>query len=350
MQGHEPHAASVRAVPIERGRAGTIHAVVCDRYGGPLVARLADVPRPVIVAGQVLIEVRASSICRGDIHLLNGKPYLVRIAGYGLFRPKHPIPGQNVSGVVIEAASGVAGLTPGDEVFGEIPHGAFAELAAAPAARLALKPARFGHEDAAALPVSGITALQSLRDAGRLRAGQSVLINGASGGVGTLAVQIAKALGADVTAVCGTRHIEAILGLGADRVIDYTREDFASAGLQHDVMLDLAGNRSLADCRRAVKPGGVLVACGQLAGGTWLGPVPRLIKVALTGRLSRCTMTPFMARPNSADLQVLARMADAGQLQPVVDKRFALAEIAQALAHVAAGPVEGTTVLGVVGA
>ncbi len=350
MQRPEPHAVSGRAVPIERGRASTIRAVVCDRYGGPEVARLADVPRPVIGADQVLIDVRASSICRGDIHLLNGKPYLIRIAGHGILRPKHPVPGQNVSGVVIEVASRVTGLAPGDEVFGEIPHGAFAELVAASAARLALKPASFGHEDAAALPVSGITALQSLRDAGKLRAGQSVLINGASGGVGTLAVQIAKALGADVTAVCGTRHLEAVRGLGADRVIDYTREDFASATLQHDVMLDLAGNRSLADCRRAVKPGGVLVACGQLAGGTWLGPVPRLIKVAIAGRLSRCTMSPFLARPNSADLQLLARMADAGQLQPVVDKRFALAEIAQALAHVAAGPVQGTTVLAVAGA
>lgn len=345
MQGDEPYALSGRAVPIERGRVTTIHAVVCDRYGGPEVARLADMPRPVIGAGEALIEVRASAVCRGDIHLLNGKPYLVRIAGYGLLRPKHLVPGQNVSGIVIDAASGVAGLAPGDEVFGEIPHGAFAELAVAPAARLALKPASLDHEHAAALPVSGITALQSLRDAGKLRAGQNVLINGASGGVGTLAVQIAKALGADVTAVCGSRHIEMIQALGADRVIDYTREDFAAVGLQHDVMLDLAGNRSLSDCRRAVKPGGVLVACGQLAGGTWLGPVPRLIKAALAGRLTRCTMTPFLAQPNSADLQVLARMADAGQLRPVIDKRFALAEIAHALAHMAAGTVQGTTVL-----
>ncbi|MDX2289707.1 MAG: NAD(P)-dependent alcohol dehydrogenase [Hyphomicrobiaceae bacterium] len=320
-------------------------AAIVERYGVPEQVRIAAVPRPIAGPDEVLIEVRATAICRGDIHLLTGIPYIVRLAGYGLVRPRYRIPGQNVSGRVVTIGARVTGFCHGDDVFGEIPRGAFAELVSAPARLLAAKPKTIGHQEAAAVPVSGLTALQALRDAGGLRPGQSVLVNGASGGVGTFAVQIAKAMGAEVTAVCHTRRAEAVRALGADRIVDYTLQDFAAMGLVHDVMLDLAGNRSLADCKRALKPSGTYVACGQLEGGDWLGPIPQMLRVALVGRLSSQAMRPFLARPNSEDLLVLAGMIAAGQVRPVVERRFPLARIAEALAHVAAGHVQGTTVV-----
>lgn len=326
-------------------RADTMRAAVVERYGGPEQVRIAAVPRPIAGSDEVLIEVRATAICRGDIHLLTGIPYVVRLAGYGLVRPRYRIPGQNVSGRVVAIGARVTDFHLGDDVFGELPRGAFAELVAAPSRLLSAKPTTISHQEAAAVPVSGLTALQALRDAGRLRPGQSVLVNGASGGVGTFAVQIAKAMGGEVTAVCSTRHAEAVRALGANRIVDYTREDFAAMGLAHDLMLDLAGNRSLADCKRALKPGGTYIACGQLKGGDWLGPIPHMLRVTLAGLLSSRAMRPFLARPNRDDLLVLAGMIDAGQVRPVVENYYPLARIAEALAHVAAGHMQGTTVV-----
>lgn len=324
---------------------GTMHAAVMERYGGPDLVRIADVRRPIAGPDEVLIEVHATAICRGDVHLLTGVPYVVRLAGYGLVRPRFRIPGQNVSGRVVTVGARVTDFRPGDDVFGEIPRGAFAELVAAPARLLASKPKTISHQEVATVPVSGLTALQALRDAGELRPGQSVLVNGASGGVGTFAIQIAKAMGAEVTAVCGTRHVEAVRALGANRIVDYTREDFAAMGHAHDVMLDLAGNRSLAACKRALTLRGTYVACGQLEGGNWLGPIPHMLRVTLAGPLSSQTTRPFLARPKRDDLLELARMIDAGQIRPVIDRRYPLARIAQALAHVAGGHGHGTTVV-----
>ena len=332
------HAGATVAEP-----ASDMLALVANRYGPPESTRVVTLARPTIVASQVLLRVHAASVCRGDTHLLAGQPFLLRLMGYGLTRPRHRIPGQNVSGEVVAAGENVDGLRPGDAVYGEIPYGAFAEYAAADARLLAPKPANLTHEEAAALPVSALTALQSLRDTARLKAGQRVLINGASGGVGTCAVQIAKALRAEVTAVCSIRHAGLMRSLGADRVVDYKKEDFVRCGLEHDVVLDLVGNRTLRDCEQVLKSGGVFVAASP--GDS--SPLAWMLKVSLANATSRSKFTVFMARPNGNDLRVLARMAEAGQLRPVIEKRYPLTEAAAALDHVASGHAQGTSVISV---
>ncbi|WP_159930133.1 NAD(P)-dependent alcohol dehydrogenase [Nocardia sp. CY15] len=326
---------------IERA---TMTAIVAPRYGSSEALRTQAVPRPVAAAGEVLVRVRAAAVCRGDVHLLTGKPCAIRL-GFGLRRPKYPVIGHDLAGDVVDVGPGVSEFDRGDSVFGAVDSGAFAEFARVPVGRLARVPDGLTVIEAAALPDSGMTALQGLRDVGGLRAGQKVLVNGASGGVGTSAVQIAKALGADVTAVCGPRHVETLRALGADRVIDYTTADFTRDTDRYDVLLDLVGNRPLTACRRVLAPKGVFVSSAGAPGGDWLGPVLWVAKVVLTGLVVGQTMRPLLMRPFRADLEFLAGLAAEGKLRPVIERRFPLAAAASAVAHVAAGHAQGKTVI-----
>ncbi|WP_217439970.1 NAD(P)-dependent alcohol dehydrogenase [Nocardia barduliensis] len=322
----------------------TMTAIVAPRYGSSEVLRTQTVPRPVAGDGQVLVRVRAAAVCRGDLHLLTGKPYAVRL-GFGLRRPKDPIIGHDLAGEVVAVGAGATGFDRGDLVFGAVDAGAFAEYVSVPAERLARVPDGLTVAEAAALPDSGLTALQGLRDVGGLRAGQKVLVNGASGGVGTAAVQIAKALGAEVTAVCSTRHVEMLRSLGADLVVDYTTTDFTSGTDRYDVLLDLVGNRSLTDYRRVLAPKGVFVSSAGSPGGDWFGPVLWVGKVVLTGLVVGQTMRPLLMRPRRADLELLAVLAAEGKLRPVIERRCPLAAAAAAVGHVAEGHAQGKTVI-----
>lgn len=319
-------------------------AIIQPEYGSADVLRLETVGKPVAREDEVLIAVRAASVCKGDVHILTGTPYLLRLMGYGLLRPKNR-PGQNVAGRVEAVGKNVTTLRPGDEVFGQVPHGGFAEYVCAPEDTLAPKPTNLTFEQAAAVPDSGLTALQGLRDIGHLQPGHKVLINGASGGVGTFAVQIAKSLGAEVTAVCSTRHVDKVRSIGADQVIDYTQDDFAQRGQRYDVMLDLVGNRSLSDCKKVLNPKGVYVSSAGSPGGNWIGPFVWLIKVVLAGAFASQKMTPFMVQPQSDDLIVLKELIEAGKVTPVIERQYALEETPDALRHVAEGHAQGKTVI-----
>ncbi|HLL52270.1 MAG TPA: NAD(P)-dependent alcohol dehydrogenase [Myxococcaceae bacterium] len=324
----------------------TMNAIVQPAYGSAAVLRLEAVERPVPGNGEVLVRVRAASVCRGDVHLLTGTPYLLRLM-FGLRRPKRRVAGQQVAGTVEAVGPGVTTLKPGDEVFGQTPGGAFAEYVCTPAALFAPKPANLTFEQAAAVPVSGMTALQALRDVGHLEPGQKVLINGASGGVGCFAVQIAKALGAEVTAVCSTRHVDKVRSLGADRVVDYTREDFARGSERYDAMLDLVGNRSLADCKAVLQPKGVFLSSAGSPGGNWIGPIVWMLKVMLAGMFGSQKMAVVMSTPKREDLLSLRSLIEAGKVTPVIERRYALREVPAALGHVAEGHSQGTTVISV---
>ncbi|MDC0716816.1 NAD(P)-dependent alcohol dehydrogenase [Nannocystis bainbridge] len=320
----------------------SMRAIVQSAYGGPEVLRLEEVARPEVGAGEVLVRVHAASVSRGDVHLLTGKPYLLRLM-FGLRRPKQRVAGQNVAGVVAAVGPGVTAFAPGQRVFGLVQAG-FAEYVRAPAERWAVMPAEASFAEAAALPDAGMTALQGLRDVGKLQAGQRALIVGASGGVGTMAVQVARALGAEVTAVCSTRHVQTVMSLGAARVIDYTREDYAALPERHDVVFDMIGDRSLAICRSLLTPTGVYVACAG-GGGEWLGPMGRLTRMMLRNALPGPRMASLMTAPRQADLQLLAELVAAGKLRPVIEHTYALAETGAALGHVAAGHTQGKVVI-----
>lgn len=334
------------AVPTEQDK-GQMNAIVQRAYGVPNVLEYATVDRPVPGADEVLVKVRAASVSKGDVHLLTGTPYLIRLMGYGLLRPKHVVPGQSVAGIVEAVGGDINSLQPGDEVYGEVPHGGFAEYVCAPAEKFAPKPSALSFAQAAAVPDSGMTALQGLRDVGQLQPGQAVLVNGASGGVGTFAVQIAKAMGAKVTAVCSTRHVDLLRSLGADEVVDYTSRDFAQLDRRYDVVLDLVGNRTLADCRRVLNSRGVFVSCAGSPGDKWIGPVVWMLKVVVTGALSSQKMAPFIMEPRREDLLVLNEWIAAGAIKPVVERQYPLAQTAAAFGHVVEGHAQGKTVIAV---
>ncbi len=314
-------------------------AMVYRSYGSPDVLEFTTMAEPVPGDGEVLIEVRAASVNKGDWHLLHGEPFLVRPSA-GLWRPKHPILGADVAGVVVATDRGATRFQPGDAVFGDLSaagRGGFAEYVAAPEAALARKPAGVSFTDAAATPTAGVTALQGLRTHGRIQPGQQVLINGASGGVGTFAVQIAHALGATVTAVCGTRNVEQARRLGADAVIDYTQEDFTQGGQRYDLVFDTVGNRSVAEYRQVLAPQGRFVTTAYLPALALLGPW-----LAWRGGPS---MQNMMARPNRADLDFLAGLLEERRLTPVIDRCFPLAEVPAALRYVGAGHARGKVVV-----
>jgi NADPH:quinone reductase-like Zn-dependent oxidoreductase len=323
-----------------------MRAVVQSAYGAPDVLVLRDVDVPVARNGEVLVRVRAAGLNIGDWHVLRGIPYVMRIV-FGLRRPRKPIPGMDLAGEVSAIGAGVTRLRPGDAVFGWGP-GAFAEYASVPEDNLMETPSGLTFEQAAAVGDSAFTALIAVRDQGRVRPGDAVLINGASGGVGTFAVQLAKSFGAQVTAVCSTGNAELVRSLGADDVIDYTREDFTRSGRQYDVMLDLIGSGSLAESRRVLKPRGTYVLVGVKDMGRWFG-LARQFKALCTAPFVRPRMRVFVCKHTRADLAVLKRLVEAGDVKPVIDQRYDLAQVREAFTSLGRGHARGKTVITVRG-
>jgi NADPH:quinone reductase-like Zn-dependent oxidoreductase len=307
-----------------------MRAIVHERYGRPEVLELREVDVPVPDDDQVLVRVHASSVNPVEWYGVTG-PYFARI-GAGLRRPKDPTVGADLAGRVKAVGKDVEGLQPGDEVFG-VSGSSWAEYTCARPERLARKPASLSFEEAAAVPVAGITALQGLRDKARVQPGQKVLINGASGGVGTFAVQLAKSFGAEVTGVCSTGNVELVRSLGADRVVDYTREDFTKGGEPHDVMLDIAGSRSFLDCRRVLTREAIVVMVGGRMTYRGGGPLPHFAGTILKSRGRSQSVTFFVAKVNSEDLGVLGELLEAGKVNPVIDRKYPLSEAPEALAY-----------------
>ena len=326
-------------------------AIVRDRYGPADVLELRDVEVPRAGEGEVLVRVRAAGLDRGAWHIMAGMPYLMRLAGFGIRAPKHAGLGSDVAGVVEAVGAGVSALQAGDAVFGTCGPSSraasFAEYAVARPDRLARMPENLTFEQAAAVPVSAQTALQALRDKGRVRAGQSVLVIGASGGVGTFAVQIAKALGAHVTGVCSTGKVDLVRSLGAEHVIDYTRTEITDDGRRYDLILDIAGNRPLRLLRRALTSGGTLVFVGGEDGDRWTGGLGRQARaMALSPFVGQRLGTPwFVASENSTDLDELRRMIEAGEVTPVISSVVQLADVPDAIRDLAAGRVQGKVVI-----
>ncbi len=321
-------------------------AIIQDEYGSAPedVLRLAEVARPAIGDDEILLRVRAASVDRGTWHVMAGLPYPIRVAGFGLRRPKGPNPGRSVAGTVESVGKDVTEFRPGDEVYGTC-DGSFAEYARARAGRLAPKPANLSFEQAAAVPVSGLAALQAVRDQAQVQAGQKVLIIGASGGVGTFAVQIAKAFGAEVTGVCSTAKVDLVRAIGADHVIDYTREDFADGEHRYDVILDIGGNRRLSHLRRALTARGTLVIVGGETGGRWLGGFDRGPRAQLLSLLVSQKLGSFMASENSEDLTVLRGLLEAGTIAPAIDRTYPLSDVPAANRHVTEGHARGKVVI-----
>jgi NADPH:quinone reductase-like Zn-dependent oxidoreductase len=324
----------------------SMKAVVQDRYGPPDVLELKDVAEPAVGADEVLVRVHAAGLDQGVWHLMTGLPYLVRLAGYGLRAPKNPIRGYDVAGLVEAVGEDVTGFRPGDEVFGTC-EGAFAELARARADRLARKPAALGFEQAAVVPISGCAALQAVRDRGRVQPGRRVLVIGAGGGVGTFAVQLAKAYGAHVTGVCSTSKTDLVLSLGADRAIDYTREDFVDEDQQYDVILDIAGNRPLLHLRGALAPKGVLVIVGGEGGGRWLGGFDRQLRAVALSPFVGQKLGTWISTPRREDLEELSGFLESGELVPVLDRTFPLSEAPEAVRYLRKGHARGKIVIAV---
>jgi len=319
-------------------------AIVQDTYGSTDVLKLRELDRPQIADDEVLVRVHAAGVDRGVWHVMTGRPYPVRLAGYGLRSPKTPVPGMDMAGVVEAVGKDVTRFRRGDEVFG-IGKGAFAEYARAPEGKLAPKPANLTFEQAAAVAISGTAALQALRDHGRVEPGQKVLIIGASGGVGSFAVQLAKVFGAQVTAVCSAGKADLVRSLGADHVIDYAREDFADGERRYDVILDIGGNSSLRRLRRALAPKGTLVITGGESGGRWLGGTDRQLRALLLSRFVDQKLTAFIAKEGSGDLLVLKELIEAGKVTPVIDRTYPLREAPEAIRYLEEGRARGKIVI-----
>ncbi len=319
-------------------------AIVQDTYGSPDVLELREIDKPVVGDDDVLIRVHAAGVDQGVWHFVAGLPYLFRLAGIGLRAPKNPVRGLDVAGRVEAVGKNVTRFQPGDEVFGTC-RGSFAEYACARADRLAPKPANVSFEQAAAVPISGYAALQAVRDQGKVRPGQRVLIIGAGGGVGTFAVQLAKAYGAEVTGVCSTTKTDLVRSIGADHVIDYTREDFADGRNRYDVILDIAGNRSLPHLRRALAPKGMLVIVGGEGGGRWLGGIDRQLRAHLLSPFVRQKLGTFISREREEDLETLHELLEAGKVTPIVDRTFPLSEVPEAIGYMRKGHARGKVVI-----
>jgi 2-desacetyl-2-hydroxyethyl bacteriochlorophyllide A dehydrogenase len=321
-----------------------VKAIVQERYGSPDVLELRDVDQPAIGGDDVLVRVRAAGVDQGVWHVMSGLPYPIRIAGYGLRAPRQGVPGSDLAGVVEAAGDRVTRFRPGDEVFG-VGTGAYAEYAGAREGTLAHRPANLTLEQAAAVAVSGVTALQAVRDHAKVRPGQRVLIVGASGGVGTYAVQLAKAFGAEVSGVCSPGKADIVRSIGADHIVDYTREDFAAQRRRYHVILDVGGNSSLSRLRRALTPKGTLVIVGGEAGGRWLGGTDRQVRALLLSPLVGQRLRTFVARETSDDMIVLKELIEAGRVRPVVDRTFPLSEVAAAIRYMREGRARGKVVI-----
>lgn len=318
-------------------------AIVFEQYGPPDVLQLKEVPKPTPKDNEVLINVQAASTNPADWHVIRGKPFLVRLDA-GLTKPKHPIPGHDIAGRVETVGSRVAQFRPGDDVFGMVNTGGFADYVCATEDQLAQKPANVTFEAAAAVPIVGFTAVQGLRDHGQLQRGQQVLINGASGGVGTFAVQYAKALGAEVTGVCSTRNLDLVRSIGADHVVDYTQQDFTRTGQQYDLLFDAVGNRSAADYQRALKPDGICVVTGFTTMSQMVIQVMLLGSwISRTG--SRKIGSMGIAQPNQPDLLIIQELLASGQVVPVLDRTYPLSETADAIRYLETGRARGKVVL-----
>jgi NADPH:quinone reductase-like Zn-dependent oxidoreductase len=321
-----------------------MRAVVQDTYGSTDVLELRDLDPPVISDDEVLVRVKAAGVDRGVWHLMTGKPFPVRLAGYGLRAPKNPVLGSDLAGVVEEVGKGVSRFAPGDEVLG-IGKGTFAEYTAARQDKLAPMPADLSAEQAAVVPVSGMAALQAARDHGRIDSEQQVLVIGASGGVGTYAVQIAKAFGAEVTGVCSTTKVDLVRSLGADHVLDYTRTDFADGSERFDVIIDIGGNASLSRLRRALTPRGTVVIVGGETGGRWLGGTDRQLRALAMSPFIGQKLTTFISAESGDDLLDLTRLIEAGRVTPVLDRTYPLSEVPKAIRYVEQGRARGKVVI-----
>ena len=321
-------------------------AIVQDRYGGPDVLEFSDIDRPVPNDNEVLVQVQAAGLHRGDWHVMTGLPYLIRLVvpDLGLRKPKIPVRGMDLAGRVEAVGLNVTRFQPGDEVFGWA-DGAFAEYAAAPQDQLAPKPANLSFEQAAAVPTSGFAALQGLRDSGEVQPGQQVLIIGAAGAVGLFAVQLAKTFGAQVTGVASTTQLELVRSVGADEVIDYTRDDVTDGTRRWDLILDTAGHRSLSQLRRALTPKGTLVIVGSEGRGRWLGGFDRSLRAPLLARLVGQRLRMLASKPGQQDLQTLRELLEAGKLAQVIDRTYPLGDVPEAMRQMVEGHTRGKLVI-----
>jgi NADPH:quinone reductase-like Zn-dependent oxidoreductase len=320
-----------------------MQAIVQERYGSADVLELREIDRPGVGDDEVLVRVRAAGVHQGDWHLMTGLPYVARL-GLGLRKPKSRIRGMDVAGTVEAVGKAVTTLRPGDDVFGWC-DGTFAEYVPAPQSHFVPKPSRLTFEQAAAVPTSAMAALHGLRDAGAIQTGQKVLVIGAAGGVGSFAVQIAKAFGAEVTGVCSTAKLDLVRAIGADRVVDYTREDFTRSPDRYDLILDTAGRRRLRDLRRVLTPAGTLVLVGGEGGDRWLGGFQRHIWAAMLSPFVRHDLRMLYSVERNEDLATLKALIDAGQVTPVIDRTYPLREAPEAMRYLAQGHAAGKTVI-----
>ena len=340
------HDAPCAAAPALAADGTAMQAIVYRCYGSPEVLRLEHIAKPVPAPVEILVRVHAASVNPLDWHYMRGTPYLLRTDS-GVGAPQNPRFGTDFAGTVEAIGQDVTHFRPGDAVFGD-KHGAFAEYLVVREDRaVVLKPENMSFEQAAAVPIAGVTALQALRDKGQLRAGQQVLINGASGGVGTFAVQIAKSLGAEVTGVCSARNVAMVRSLGADHVIDYSREDFTRGTARYDLIIDTVSSHSLLDYRRVLKPRGTVVIVGGTDKGVWLGPMLAPIKALLLNPFVGQRFLPFLADMNVNDLNALAELMRSGKLTPVIDRRYSLAQASAAMNYVEAGHAQGKVIISV---
>jgi len=330
LEASEPAAATSR----------TMKAMVQSEYGTADAIQLLEIGMPDIAADEVLLEVHAGGLDRGTLHLMNGQPYLIRLMGYGLRAPKNSVPGLDVAGTVVAIGAEVTRFQVGDDVFG-ISNGSFAEFASAPEDKLALKPANLSLTEAAVVAVSSLPALQGLRDVARLQAGQSVLVVGASGGVGTYAVQIAKSLGGEVTGVASSGKLDLVRSIGADHVIDYTREDFADGERHYDVILDIGGRSPVSRLRRALAPRGTLVIVGGEGGGRWTGGIGRQLWAMTLSLFIRQRLTTFISKETYVDLEVVKGLLEGGEITPTLDETFAIDRLPEAIDHLESGHARG---------
>jgi len=319
-----------------------LKAITDHRYGSPNVLELQEVDKPIVNDEEVLVRVRAASVNPRDWHIMRGLPYIVRPQ---MRKLRSGVLGSDVAGQVEAVGKDVTRFRPGDEVFAHVLTGAFAEYTCVPEEFLGLKPVTLTFEQAAAVPLAALTALQGLRNHGRIESGQKVLIIGASGGVGTFAVQIAKWLGAHVTGVCSTRNVDLVRSIGADHVIDYTREDFTQNGQKYDLTLQLAGTRSPSECRRALTSKGTLLLSSGESSGRWIGPLGRIIKAVLLSPFVSQRLAPFEAKRSKEDLQVLKELIEAGKVMPVIDRTYSLSEVPEAIRYLEEGHARGKVVV-----
>jgi NADPH:quinone reductase-like Zn-dependent oxidoreductase len=316
-----------------------MRAIFQDRYGSAEVLRLARIARPEVAANEVLVRVHAAGLDRGTWHLMVGRPFLLRL-GFGLRRPRHPVPGRDVAGSVVAVGAEVTRFSPGDEVYG-IGDGTFAEYTAAREDKLAPKPGSLTFEQAAVVPISAGTAWRAVCDVGRVEAGQKVLVIGASGGVGSYAVQLARAAGAEVTGVCSTAKVDLVRSLGASSVVDYTRDDFADGSSRYDLIVDIAGNPALSRLRRALTPRGTVVFTGGEQGDRVTGGMGRQLRALVLSRFVGQRLTGFVPRERSSDLERLTGLIDAGSVTPSIDSTYPLDRVPEALRRLEAGDVRG---------